>query len=816
MNDTNFWKQKLMAYLHDPPDKCLDIGGHELSATSFQKGAGFTDDDERKGIAEAVKPADHFASSAERFVFPRGKCATTFTGRDGEAFVHPLSGVSIEAGEDVREFKGLIHDVLQQAVGGICTSDWRKRHFLYWRCWQENAVDADKKHASDNAFFPADTRIPDHTIWNHMTVTSAFAGCIEGGEVKPSLVLFQFGPVQDFIAQARSTRDLWSGSYLISWLMAHAMKAVSDKIGPDAIIFPNLRGNGIFDALHQQEMYATLYDDGKGGKDTLWKRMIEEKGDDFAPWLLRPTLPNRFLALVPGGRGEELAKAAGTAVQAELGAIGDAVWTWVMANGGKADWKPRWDAQIKAFPQIAWAVQPWLDRDTCLKEVAALPGKEASKRVEAMIDMAETLPDKDGRYFTSATLNNSGVLWSAHYALVDAKLAARRNTRDFTAWDPVCKDAAVKDSLSGKDECIGDEGFWSGLWEKDQDQKIWKKGHRYGAMNLVKRVWCRSDLVKYLRDRIGLDGARFGKALGFDSIPDVADKNTDKSNPYVAVLALDGDEMGRWVSGEKTPEFLKQLSRNAKNYFQGIGKGQGVHRLLTPSYHLQFSEALSNFAIHRAGTLVEKHGGQLVYAGGDDVLALLPASRAIECAEMLRAAFRADRDAWRLYPGSACDVSIGIAVGHKNAPLQMLVREAQKAEKRAKNAYNRAAVAISVYKRSGEILEWGCKWDSKALVLMRTVTGLTEAKQLSGRFPYALAALLKPYMLKGAIPDMLPVIQSEVRHVLGRQGSGLDDGKRKDLAGQIDAYLKVTGGRLEDFINLFLVETFMNRHRGED
>jgi len=39
-----------------------------------------------------------------------------------------------------------------------------------------------------------------------------------------SLLKLQIGPVQDFIAQARSTRDLWSGSYLLSWLMAAGAK----------------------------------------------------------------------------------------------------------------------------------------------------------------------------------------------------------------------------------------------------------------------------------------------------------------------------------------------------------------------------------------------------------------------------------------------------------------------------------------------------------------------------------------------------------------------------------------------------------------
>ena len=57
-----------------------------------------------------------------------------------------------------------------------------------------------------------------------------------------SLLKLQIGPVQDFIAQARSTRDLWSGSYLLSWLMAHAIKTVKPNIGQrqsSSPLFPN-------------------------------------------------------------------------------------------------------------------------------------------------------------------------------------------------------------------------------------------------------------------------------------------------------------------------------------------------------------------------------------------------------------------------------------------------------------------------------------------------------------------------------------------------------------------------------------------------
>ncbi|HPB10090.1 MAG TPA: type III-B CRISPR-associated protein Cas10/Cmr2 [Kiritimatiellia bacterium] len=854
-HDQEFWRKKLMAFLHDAPDKCFDIANHEGSAARCQSAAGFTDNEIRKEREKEIKPADWFSASAERFVFPKQKCAHNF--KDVPLFIHPLSSKNYVFPDGFASKSGSHSEAIQTAIGGIRTDDWHERFFLYWRRWQENATALANNQAL--AFLPADTRIPDHTIWNHMSVASALAPCVGGLDVRPELLLFQFGPVQEFIAQARSTRDLWSGSYLISWLVAHALKAVTDEIGPDTVIFPSLRGNGIFDALHKDLFYATPWKQGdQGGTQTTWERLIADKGGNakVADWLLTPTLPNRFLAIVPPGAGERLARAAQQAIHSELKEIGEAVWTWLVRNGAHDEWKKRWDTQLEAFPQTAWAVQPWLDREACLAEAEKLPQDPddttgVAGRIKAMLELGEnTLPkeDRDERYYSDKTtktrLNNSGILWSAHYALLDAKLASRRNTRDFAQWDPVSKDAAVKDSLAGKEECIGDEMFWKKLTE--EHEKIFTAAsHRYGAMNLIKRLWCRPEATDYLPHKLGLDAAVVSKALRTDSTQDVARRNItasgvqspSSSNPYIAVLSMDGDQMGKWVSGAKTPEFLAQLAPKAKEYLKGAA---GLHRLLTPSYHLQFSEALANFAMHKARAVVEAHEGDLIYAGGDDVLAILPATRAIACARALRNAFRIDFEHGRMCPGSACEVSCGIAVGHQNAPLQMLVKEAQKAEKRAKNGYSRAALAISLYKRSGEIIEWGCKWRSGALDLMAEITRLTEADKLSGRFPYALAGLLQPYALEQAKPEelkaMQPVIQAEVRHVLSRQGTGLTDDERAELAREIDGWLAACWSpkaedsaprtqdsddgikklHPQDFINLFLAETFINRSRGED
>jgi CRISPR-associated protein Cmr2 len=131
---------------------------------------------------------------------------------------------------------------------------WRARFFAHWRLWRKNAVEKDYRFG----FLPADTRIPDHTIWTHNQVTSAIAGCFSNSELKAAFLKFQIEPVQEFIAAARSIRDLWSGSFLLSWLMTAGLKALSEEVGPDAVIFPSLYGQPLFDLRWRDELWAKV------------------------------------------------------------------------------------------------------------------------------------------------------------------------------------------------------------------------------------------------------------------------------------------------------------------------------------------------------------------------------------------------------------------------------------------------------------------------------------------------------------------------------------------------------------------------------
>ncbi len=766
---------------------------------------------------------------------------------DGAAafFHHPLGGSKLPIGAEA--YAGV--DACIDEIGkDLPPAQDKKRFFLRWRFAPE------RMKGENGALLPANSALPDYTIWNHLAIQSALASCLtENNEPRPALMLLQLGPVQDFIAQSRSTRDLWSGSYMLSWLMAHAIKSVTDEIGPDAIIYPHLRGNGIFDALYRD--YFSDEQENSTDKSSFLQRLeLAQATDQELDICLSPTLPNRFLALVPDEHGEELARNAAKAIRKELQSIREDVWKWIEKHGGKveaiAKYKERFDNQVDAFPQISWAIQPWLSKDECMEQFDKLPCNQSKNKETPQWQLEEYLKHcpKDE--------NPQGALWSAHYQLLDAKLTARRNTRDFKAWNACIKASEQcpgKDSLSGKEEIIGGNDFWEEM-QKNHTSIFTASSHRYGAMNLIKRLWCQPGKVNYLGKKLGVSMNALNKRLHFDSLEKVTAGNQYKGK-YVAVLAMDGDEMGKWVSGVKTPLLKNQLSASGSNV------PDDLHRPLSPAYHTQFSECLANFVLHLASPIVEAFKGELIYVGGDDVLAMLPADRAIGCAEALRCFFTGNSPSATLkkfldeekklpnldsqtgfvtmqcggkqrilpIPGRNATVSIGLAIGHCNAPLQMLVKEAQNAEHSAKHDYGRNAIAFSIYKRSGEILKWGCQWDSPALELMERQAELSnkdESHSLSERFPYVLARLLQGYGLQHykketkplfenlPVDEMRPIIEKELRRAIERQGKQLTQEEREDLLSIGIEWLEKCS-TLADFIQPFLTETFINRENEE-
>lgn len=102
-----------------------------------------------------------------------------------------------------------------------------------------------------------------------------------------------------------------------------------------------------------------------------------------------------------------------------------------------------------------------------------------------------------------------------------------------------------------------------------------------------------------------------------------------RPSPYFAILKLDGDFMGEWLSGERLPSleyaYNSETWNKLPNEFKGTLKELTTgKKILTPAIHASISHALRNYSLEFVRKIVEEeHLGKLVYSGGDDVLAFV-------------------------------------------------------------------------------------------------------------------------------------------------------------------------------------------------
>ncbi|MFN0128943.1 MAG: type III-B CRISPR-associated protein Cas10/Cmr2 [Verrucomicrobiales bacterium] len=816
----SFWKRKLAAYLHDSPDKVLSIVDHEERARSL---SGHLLPDE-----QSRKEADWTASAADRLPFPPSSSTRTPL----SCFRHPLGQASIPFDESKLPI-GLAEEISQKTRPVLQEDDARAAFIATWRFWRNWASAVHP----DFALYPAETRLPDHTIWNHLAVTSAMQGCLGGEPWKanedkgvtdhPCFLLFTIGPVQEFISQARSTRDLWSGSYLLSYLIGHALRRIALDFGPDHVIFPNLCDVPLMDLLLKDEVWSKTRT--SNGAD-LFSAFDFYGSTEDRQRLLTPSLPNRFLAVLPTAmtehrdRGSAFASAEDYAnhLASSLRCfyceeVAQSVKNLAAECFGADFHSERFDKQVAQALEIHWQTLPWPKHFSDIASAAApLPLDDAEKGftprsgLGTILDLAEH--GADSRYLTDdGKPKNVAAGWSALYSLAEWALDGTKSLRPFTGWNSgqaTTGRSNTKDSLNGKEEAVlqvGNDGekLSENLRKHIGKAKLLKDGENFGASSLIKRLWPYTWVCKqhtFTPEQLVMPNTRSiaaHKPWEHDADDEVPDSAGEK---YFAVLALDGDSMGQWISGSKTPALRAVLSDEAAKVYRDHGADLGNRRPLSPAWHLQFAEALGNFAQHAARRTVEAFDGRLIYAGGDDVLALLPADMALECARALRLAFQGspelntvakgvligrDRDKKSdrttplfqvetpgflrltpgatkrhgtgaallddpvgfpaIVPGPAADCSVGIAMAHFKSPLQDVVKAAQAAEKRAKGELGRSAVAVSLFKRSGEIVEWGCQWESGGLALYEEIARRLDDRRLTGKFPHRVCALLDPY-----------------------------------------------------------------------
>ncbi len=884
MNNDFLWKTKLAARIHDPAEKALvllrDPAGHEGgSIVAIGKELGFETHwvKRRDGsqvekiklpreMERIVERSDHWAAAADRAQFPKDEneryvsWAQVRFAEEGE-IVNPLSPrqrykvEKIDQDVLAEHIKSASKDLFKSLnqYGADGDADHRLTALVFWRFGPELGGDLEGiGHLW--SLLPADTRTPDHTIWQHLDLASALAGAMADGG-KPALLTVSIGPVQDFIATGRSTSDLWASSHFLSALAWRAMQEVAKDYGPDAILFPQLRGVPAVDMwLIEQGIEPGLF------SNAPWV----DAQTDHNP-LFVAALPNRFVALVPESAAAALA-----------GRIRERLREWVLGEArimldrvleeiqesahGKYCYK-QLEAQLRDFPKVHWSVVPWLPEQSL--EAALKPFyPENGKRPglfgnEVWETLTAPIEPKQGWRFWEP---NDGMYYPAVYDLGDRMLAAAKSTRTFDQLEQ----KGYRDSLTGEHEWLTleenqlEEGSprrrSDTLWARIAKEKpSWtKKGEHLSAFGLIKRIWPerfadtikdsrwykqladKPDLSRYVvsthvmalspslerlmsigpantaearqaMDRLAkevavlkrpalprrlmvskLRGSRWwDTATKLPTYLERAEEESDQADTaehverrlaqvekalgtkverYYALLLMDGDRLGAWLSGDKTLNFGDTFHTRVKSGLasyanETLNRYLEMQRPVSPARHMAISAALNGFALDLVRHVVEDLClGKLLYAGGDDVMAMMSVRDLLKGMGLLRNAYSGGMPSglempfedpeleikrgfvqWRnrlyLSMGEQATASCGAVIAHHQAPLGAVMRELRYAEKRAKTEGGRDAFSITIIKRSGGALYLTEKW-GEPVNLLNDLIKFLGAEGVSRRAVY--------------------------------------------------------------------------------
>ena len=521
---------------------------------------------------------------------------------------------------------------------------------------------------------------------------------------------FTLGPVQGFVAQARRTRDFWAGSFLLSWLAGVAICAVEKQGGE--IIFP-IPNQNFLDAILGKNKEAKPQQGG---------------------------IPNRFMADISNCQKFD-GNAVTNAVKQAWLAIADKVWEKDRQGLEQQGYptKEIWERQNNNFWDMSWVITE--GRDT-----SALDKRKNFRTHTTSVEGGYKCMMMEGyQELSGASDKNSGKKRRNYWV----NLVQLIHSKDIGETEELCTIAYIKRRFvhTFKDvkkpiEVNGNTLMIHG-WQLPHNVPSvaymasvpWLKNllENQNYMDDFKQVLNHIDEMKYFSDvdineraesknhvktiqqiindtkidlkEISLDGNIYYQTF-WDNIGNfVADKqNYDgkiddyrpkiksalsklyekmddfEPSPYYAILLMDGDSLG------------KQMSHEAR---QPI-----------------ISKALDNFT-QQAQEIVRNNDGFLIYAGGDDVLALLSLDDAIKTANQLRIAY-ADCFAQASNNETKVHSTLSGAINycHIGMPLtQVLMDSHDLLDNIAKDGVGRNALAVRVWKPSGQAVQWAMPWE---------------------------------------------------------------------------------------------------------
>jgi CRISPR-associated protein Cmr2 len=908
----------LKKFFHDPIDKPFNIPSHEVRAKKYA---------EYFGVSNIKKDdyslSDIIASCMERSLLPKDIQQPLTEIR------HPLSEEKIEvknleSDTIIKNFETIIQKIALNYEG---IDNYEQKSFLIWR----NLLDEIKDKIEDKELkkllfiLPADTRIPDHSIWEHLKITTAINSFEK--HQNNSLFLFTLGPVQSFISQARKTQDFFMASFILSYLTFIAILEVIKKYGPTSIIYPDLYKQPLMDWYLINKKKLTI-------KDFKMENT------------LLPTIPNRFFAIIGTSDKEEIKNFAKSIIEKIKNEIIIAINTILdklnikLSDNHKSILKN----QLLDFPQVFWVGIPWKkgNIDLEIEDLKDFWEKENLNTWKEFFDFA-----KNNGEFPP----NVGFLYQLIYTVVEKSIGARKNLREFEQkketgkkcsvcgerniifyknntlrteplfiinnldffYDKkpensflVLNDTDITNQILGENEglcalCFLKRTFYKYLEEKI-DERVFKdfsfpstaeiacadfKEHAIKEskeefeqyekrfFEILKKYDQRNQF-NYLKikslPKIGLGKTLEGSwwyieniteknfldelniKIDKDSLVEIKEllEKLGKPNPYYAVIYLDGDNMGKWLSGEKLPEI--QYAYNSEVWeklpidFKEELKKYSTRKILTPAIHSSISTALRNYALEFVKKIVEEeYLGKLIYAGGDDVLAFVNLKDLFDIIEKLRWSFSGQitfknsenkdeiivdinntsgfvlkDNIYYLTMGKNATCSMGIVIAHYKEPLKIVIDKVFEINKKAKSN-GRDKFAISLLKRSGEEKIGIAKWiieDNLTTNILKNLKDWmnkdrTEKRYISDKFIQKFRVEFQKIKQNQIYGD---AINAELKRLILRAYNGLPkeskEEKNKFLNNFSDHIIKLLwgmGGDIDNLLNLLEIASFMNK-----
>ena len=521
------------------------------------------------------------------------------------------------------------------------------------------------------------------------------------------LVALSLGPVQSLIANARRTRDLWCGS----WLLSEAARAGAR-------------------VLHERQAQCLIFPcPGHPDKDLL-PQDAPVDGPNIANVLrAEVTLGDARAALV-------LCNEAKSAAIARVKALGEQALQRLEHPIRTEVWRAQIDDILEVF--AAWAEVrdgDYADATRCLGR--ALSARKATRdfRPCKPLETPGLLKSSlDGARETVLPKGLPRERARVRLALspgeqLDALGVIKRLAGDveqFTAWPRIAADS------------------WIAALEPDQQRRLRDAYEPLVHLGLATRVRGNADTYAALPfDGHLLYPSRLGSVLAQEReqwrdeglstriealeamqscVTDIARERTGTGRatgfpvPYAAVLKADGDRMGRLLSHCDSADRSREISRLLHGFAGSVRR------------------------------VVRDHRGHAVYAGGDDVLALVPLAQALECARNLARTFSDSlggmAETMQLPVDDRPTLSVGLGIGYVVEPLRAMRAVAERAEHDAKGDTTEAprdALAIRLRIRSGTELRWRaqCK-DKRAFDALTRFTDAYRADELPTRAAYDL------------------------------------------------------------------------------